>query len=144
MAQLLDKLADLSVRVGDLEARAEAFKRSQQKRRDRKVAQMKAEVQARQDKLQALAEANSDEIASAWTELNQSMRLKAERTRKQIEARKGAIDSGRAERRAVRLELNAMLAIDFASLAMGEAELAVAEAVDARIQADILTDAKWS
>ncbi|WP_299640258.1 hypothetical protein, partial [uncultured Ruegeria sp.] len=73
MTKLSYKLADLSTRVGDIEARAEAFKAEQQEKREQKVVAMKADVQAQQDKLQAAVRSNSDEIASAWAAFNQSM-----------------------------------------------------------------------
>ncbi|MFA3920686.1 hypothetical protein [Ruegeria hyattellae] len=141
MTKLSDKLADLSVRVGDIEARADAFKSEQKEKRELKVATMKADVQAQQDKLQTVVQSKSDEIASAWAALNQSMRDKATSVRKEFEAKKDAIDATHAEHRADRLEFNAALAIDFALVAMEDAELAVAEAIDARIQADVMNNA---
>jgi len=140
MTKLSEKLADLSVRVGDIEARAEAFTQEQQAKRDQTVAEMRAEVAARQDSLQAAAQDKGDEIASAWNAFNQSMRTRAYSIRGQIEAKKDAIDAATAKRRADRLEYNAILAIDFALIAMEDAELAVAEAFDARIYADGQTE----
>ncbi len=140
MTSLSEKLNDLSVRVGDIEARAEAFTREQQAKRDEKVAKMRSEVAARQDNLQAAVQDKGDEIASAWTAFNQSMRDRADSVRGQIEAKKDAIDAARAKRRADRLEYNAILAIDFALIAMEEAELSVAEAFDARIYAGSLSE----
>lgn len=140
MTRLSEKLTDLSVRVGDIEARVEAFQSEQQDKRDQRVATLKAEVKARQDKLQSAVHAKADEISTAWGTFNQSMQQKAESVRNQIEAKKDAIDAGRAARRADRLEFNAALAIDFALVAMEDAELAVTEAIDARLHANALED----
>ena len=139
MTTLSNKLADLSVRVGDIEARAEAFKAEQQEKRDQKVEALKAEVLARQESLQAAVQSKGDEIASAWGTLNQSMRVKAASVRNEIQAKKDAVDASRAANRADRLEFNAGLAIDFALVAMEDAELAVAEAIDARLKAEALS-----
>ncbi|MGV6802712.1 MAG: hypothetical protein ACWA49_00800 [Ruegeria sp.] len=141
MTKLSDKLADLSVQVGDIEARAEAFKAEQQEKREQKVAAMKADVRAQQIKLQAAVQSTSDEIASAWAAFNQSMQDKTVSVRNEIEARLAAIDAGRAEHHADRLEFNAALAIDFALVAMEDAELAVAEAINARLHSDALSAA---
>ena len=108
MTTLSAKLNDLSVRVGDIEARAEAFKTEQQDKRDQKVAAMKADVQDKQDKLQSAVQAKGDEISSAWGAFNQSMRDRAQTVRSKIEAKKDAIDANRASRRADRLEVNAI------------------------------------
>ena len=138
MTTLSTKLNDLSVRVGDIEARAEAFKAEQQEKRDEKVAAMKADVQERQDKLQSAVQSKGDEISSAWGAFNQSMKARADSVRSKIEAKKDAADAGRANRRADRLEANALFALDFALVAMEDAELAVAEAIDARLYAEAL------
>lgn len=138
MTKLSEKLADLSARVGDIEARAEAFRTEQTEKRDLKVAELQAEVAARQERLQTAVAAKGDEISSAWGNFNGAMRARAEAVRQQIAAKKDAADANRAERRAERLELNAALAIDFALVAMEDAELAVAEAIDARLLADDL------
>ena len=55
-----------------------------------------------------------------------------------IEAKKDAIDAERAGDRADRLEFNAVHSVNFALLAIEDAELAVAEAIDARIRSDAL------
>ena len=135
MTELSERIADLSVRVGDIEARAEAFTWEQEARRDEMVAEMRAAVVARQDALQVAVRDQGDQIASAWTAFNTSMRERAEGVKALIEAKKDAVNASRAQRRADRLEANAILAIDFALIAMEDAELAAAEAFDARIHA---------
>ncbi len=138
MAKLSEKLADLSARVGDIEARAEAFRAAQQDKRDQTVAELKADIEAQQNKIQSAVQAKGDEISSAWSSFNSSVRNKASTVRAQIEAKKDAIDASRAGRRADRLEYNAMLTVDFALAAMDEAELAVIESIDARAHSDKL------
>jgi len=128
-----------SARVGDIEARVAAFKNEQKEMRDKKVDAMRAEVKAAQDRLTSSVQEKGDEIASAWDEFNQSMKAKADAVRSTIESKKDAIDAKRAEDRADRLELNAAHAVSFALLAIEDAELAVAEAIDARIHSDSLT-----
>jgi len=139
MTKLSEKLADLSARIGDLEARAEAFKAEQQDKRDRKVKELQDQVQAQWNELESAVSSKTDGVAEAWSSLNLSMREKAEAIRAQVEEKKDAFDATRADHRANRLEYNAQLAIDFAIVAMEEAELAAAEAIDARLYSDSLS-----
>ena len=138
MPTLSEKLSDLSVRVGDIEARAAAFGADQREKRDLKIAEMRANFMARQDNLQAAIQMKGDDVADAWNAFNQSMRERFSNVRAQIGAKKDAFDASRANRRAERLENNAILAIDFALVAIEDAELAVAEAIDARLDAAAL------
>lgn len=136
MTKISEKLGDLSVRVGDIEARAEAFTSEREETRNQKVAELQANAKSQRDRIESAVQSKGDEISAAWTSLNQSMREKAERVYKQIEAKKDAVDATRARDRADWLEANAMLAIDFAVAAMEDAELAAAQAIDARLHAD--------
>ncbi len=141
MVSLSEKLYDLSVGVGDIEARADAFKAEQQENRDKRINDLRRKTQERQDALCSAVQAKGDEISSAWNALNQSMQVRAEKVRTEIEAKKNAVDAERAIRRAEHLEENAVLAIEFAAVAMEDAELAVVEAIDARVHAEALISA---
>lgn len=136
MTKISEKLGDLSVRVGDIEARAEAFTSECEETRNQKVAELQANAKSQRDRIESAVQSKGDEISAAWTSLNQSMCEKAERVYKQIEAKKDTVDATRARDRADWLEANAMLAIDFAIAAMEDAELAAAQAIDARLHAD--------
>lgn len=138
MTKLSEMLGDLSVGVGDIEARAEAFIAEQQERRDAKVAELRSEVHSRQDQLQSKFQDASDEISSAWSEFNRSMKARSQKVQAVIEAKKDVVDAQFAASRADRLERNALFTLDFAIVAMEDAELAVAEALDARLHADEL------
>ena len=140
MPSLSEKLADLAVRVGDVEARAEAFCFEQLQVREQKVEEMRGEIRARKDKLESTVQAANDGISSAWNTFIQSTHDRAEQVRAQIEAKKGAMELERAQRRAERLQHNAILAIDYATLVMEETELAVAEAFQAQIHAGELAE----
>lgn len=136
MTALLDKLSDLSVRVGDIEARAEAFWAEQQERREQKISAMQAEVLARDESLKVAIHSKPDEIALTWAAFRTSLRDKAVSVRSEIETQRDSVRLNRKARRADLLEFNASLAIEFAIVAIEEAELAVAEAIDARLKAD--------
>ena len=138
MPTLSEQLADLSVRVGDIEARIAAFKDGQKEMRDKKVEALKADVEAAHDRLTSSFHTKSDQISSAWAEFHHSVEAKAHAVRSTIKAKKDAIDVKRAADRADQLEFNAAHSVSFALLAIEDAELAVAEAVDARIFADSL------
>jgi len=135
---LSEQLSDLAERVGDIEARIEAFKNEQKEMRERKVAAIRAEVKASQDRLTSAILEKRGEISSAWAQFNQSMEAKADAVRSKIVAKKEAIDLKRAQDRADHLEFNAAHAVGFALVAIEDAELAVAEAIDARLHADEL------
>ncbi|MGI9389514.1 MAG: hypothetical protein ACR2O1_05595 [Boseongicola sp.] len=140
MTNLSEKLADICVQVGDIEARTEAFCFEQPQIRDQMVEGMRTRMIARQGKLQSAVQAGSDEISSIWGAFIQSMQSRAEQVRAQIEAEQSVMELENAKRHAERLQLNAILAVDFAVLAMEDAELAVAEAFQARIQAGEISD----
>jgi hypothetical protein len=135
MTTLFEKLLDLSVRVGDIEARIAAFKATQTKQRDRKVCELKSEVQSYFQELENDIRAAEDEVSTTWTGVNQSLKEKAQKLRSLVEGKEQAVSLERAENRANRLEKNALFAIDFAALAVGEAEVAISEAIDARLHA---------
>ena len=136
MPTLSEQLADLSLRVGDLEARIMAFKREPKQMRDNKVAAMKADAEAAQEHLTSELQATGNEICSAWAGFAQAMKAKASTVRTMIGEEVDAADPERAQERAVRLEANALHSLSFALVAIEDAELAVAEAIDAEIHAE--------
>ncbi|WP_068113430.1 hypothetical protein [Tropicimonas marinistellae] len=141
MAALSDKLADLSVRVGDIEARTEAFCSESQAKRADKLDEMKSVAEGQESDLHVLAHSPKDKVTTAWAQSNRSMQLRAQTVRTLIGERKDAVDAERAVLRAKRSERNAALALDHALAAVAEAELAVAEALDARLRAaDLVAD----
>lgn len=135
MIPLSEQLAELSKRAAAVEQRVEAFKQETEDMRDAKVAKLKADVESAQDRFESSVGAKKSKVTSAWAEFNASMKARAEKVKTEIDAKKEAVDKGRAERRAGRLEDNAAASIAFALLAMEDAEYAVAEAVDARLHA---------
>ena len=135
MITLSDKLADLSVRIGDVEARAYAFCFDTAEKRDQKIMEMQATVRALQDSLQSSVQGKDDEISSVWAELGQAQSTNVARVRAKAKSKKDVTGTVHARRRAESLGTNASLAIDFAIIAMLYAELAVAEALDARVHA---------
>ncbi|ASP35648.1 hypothetical protein [Labrenzia sp. VG12] len=138
MTALAEKLSDLSVHVGDIEARIAAFRGTQERFRDQKVSALKSGVQARIEDLDTRIHNAGDDISSVWTGINQSLKIKAEQIQALIESKRQATDAQRAEHRTQHLERNALLAIEFAALAIEEAEVAVSEAVDARLHANAI------
>lgn len=138
MTPLSDQLAELSERVRDIEGRISVFKNEQSQVRAEKVDALKSRVEKTQDRLTTTLGAKSNEISSAWAEFNRSMQAKASAIRTAVVEKKDAIDASHAQDRADRLEYNAVQSVDFALLAIEDAELAVIEAVDARIHAESL------
>jgi hypothetical protein len=136
MKTLSEQLADLSARAAKVEARADAFKQESHEKRDAKVAEIKAAVESAQNRFETSVKDKNDEIKSAWAEFNANMKARTEKVKAKIEGKKEAIDKGRAEHRADRLENNADVAIGFAILTIEDAEYAVLEALDARLHAE--------
>ncbi|SNS60921.1 hypothetical protein SAMN05421757_102855 [Tropicimonas sediminicola] len=132
---LSDKLSDLSVRVGDVEARAEAFRSESQAGRTRKLDELKAVAEAHRASLLVSDPAGEDDIEAAWAKFGRSILGRIDSVQLLVEPRKDAKDPKDAALRAERLERNAGMAVDHALAAAVDAELAVAEAVDARLRA---------
>ncbi|MEO9573576.1 hypothetical protein [Tateyamaria sp.] len=136
MANLSEKLADLAVIVGDIEARAEAFGREQKSRRKEKIADLRKTAKSARDQAIGAAQSKQDQVSIAWSELHKSMVEREQKVRHQIEETKRSTDRSRAEDLANRLEANAEHALGLARVSIEEAELAIAMAVDARTQAE--------
>jgi hypothetical protein len=100
------------------------------------VAEIKADVESARVRFETSVKDKNDEIESAWAEFNANMKARAEKVMAEIEAKKEAVDKGRAEHRADRLENNAVAAIGFAMFTIEDAEYAVLEALDARLHAE--------
>lgn len=136
MPTLSEQLADLSLRVGDMEARIMAFKSEKNEMRGNKVVSLKADANAAQERLTSELQATDHQISAPWAAFATAIKAKANAVRAMIGEEVDTTDPKRARKRAVRLEVNAEHSLRFALLAIEDAELAVAEAIDAGIHAD--------
>ena len=139
MATLSQTLGDLAVQIGDLEARAEAFRFESAASREQKIKEMRRAVATQQSKQKALLYATGGEISTAWSWFDRSMRERAEAIQTQIPAETDAVGAARDAHQTDRLECHARLAIAFAVIAVSEAELAVAEAISAGLCSERLS-----
>lgn len=134
--KLSEQLAEMSARAVRAEERVESLKTETLKKRDTDVAALQSSVEAARSNFESSVKSKGDEIAAAWTDLNSSMRARAEAVKSAVMSKKEAIEAGHAQLRANKLEANAAATIAFAVLAIEDAELAVADAMDARMIAD--------
>ncbi len=138
MARLSEQLADLSARVATIEARAAELKQVTQDQRDAKLGELKAGVEAAHTKFTNDMQSVNESISSSWSKLNQGLKSGVEQIKSDVAAKREAVELNLAKARADRLEENAEVAIGFAILAIEEADLAIVEAVDARLHAESL------
>lgn len=139
MTKLSEKLSDLSIQIGDVEARTEAFLAETSDRREQRIKALKDTLQQHQNQMQSRIQSAEDGIAGAWQDLAKSLNERFEAAHAQMVSTKARADAHLADRRAAQLEQSAALALDFALVAMEDAELSALKAVDARLLADELT-----
>ena len=136
MTRLADKLADLSVIVGDIEARAEAFGKEQNAKRGEKIAELQSGANATRELIAGEIQSKQDQITSVWSEFHDAILARDRVIREQDREANKSLGAHRTEVIARRLETHAEYSLGFARAAIEEAELAVSEAIDARIRAE--------
>jgi hypothetical protein len=94
-----------------------------------RVEAAKADAEARQDAFQASIREGQASAASHWEDLQASFRKQIDEIKSNIDAKQDAKEARRAMRRAEDAELYATATIDFALLALSEAEIAYADSV---------------
>ncbi len=134
MTSLADKLADLSLVIGDIEARSEAFGKEQQIWRDEKIAVLQKSVNATRDLFSGQVQSKRDNLTSAWNDFQEAMKERDLCLHRHFEESEHSVELNQANELADRLEANAEYAISLAKLAIEEAELSTAKAIDARIR----------
>jgi hypothetical protein len=134
--KLSEQLADMSARAVQVEERVESLKTETLEKRDAQVAALKTSVETARSNFESSVKSKGDEIATAWSDLNSSMKARAETVKSAVMSKKEAIEAGHARLRADMLEENAAATIVFAVMAIEDAEIAVVEAMDARMIAD--------
>ncbi|WP_319545747.1 hypothetical protein [Ruegeria conchae] len=138
MTKLSERLSDLSILIGDVEARAEAFFAESGDRRKQRIKALKDTLKRHQNQMESRIQSTESEIAVVWQDLAERLTERSEMARAQLVSTKTRADAHLADRCAAQLEQNAALALDFALVAMEDAELSALEAVDARLLADEL------
>ena len=134
---LSEQLADLSVRAKHAE---DAFSAAQKEAHDkieaRKQAARAAATTAVEKVNQKIKSAN-DDAARDWNALKAKVAADLAALKANVAEAKHNHDVKRAERRADRLEWDAGFAIDYAIASVEQANLAVLDAIDARVEAEL-------
>ena len=126
----------MSERAKVAEDRAAAARAESREQVEARVATVKADAERRREEAQAQAAKAEDDLTAHWRSLQAGMHDHLQQIRASIDERRDDLDAKLALRRAERAEDNAADAIDFALLAIDEAEESVLEAIDARLIAN--------
>ncbi len=138
MTRLSERLKLLADHAAAIEERAEAARDEAIERRDEKVAEARARLQRQQDAFSAQVTAMSHEAQAAWTGVRDSLKRAGDSMRSRAEKGLHAIELKDAEISATLAEADAIDAIEFALLAVAEADAAVMESIAAAARVDAL------
>ena len=136
---LSDELAKLTARAKETETRAAAARSKARADLEQEVSSARAAAQAQGDKLRQKATDSEGRISDWWVDAQKSWNEHIAAIQGDIETKKAELDVGKARRKAVRREDDAILAIDYAYGAIEEAEYAVLDAVLTRKEAEELS-----
>lgn len=138
---LSEQLADLSVRAKHAE---DAFSAAQKEARDKfevRKQQAHAAATSAVAKVDQDIKAAGDSVTRDWTTMKAKVAADASALKAHVAEAKHEYDAKRAQGRADRLEWEAGFAIDYAIASVEQANLAVLDAIDGRLQADLANQA---
>ena len=138
MKMLSEQLNDLASKVAGLEKMAIAAQEETSEKLEERLETAKADAKVRQDAFQSRIDEEQKTLASNWKKLQANFRNQVEQIKSSIDAKLDEQEDKRVMRRADDTELYAEAAIEFAALALDEAEVAALEAIKARAMADSL------
>ena len=138
MKMLSEQLNDLASKVAGLEKMAIAAQEETSEKLEERLEIAKADAKVRQDAFQSRIDEEQKTLASNWKKLQANFRNQVEQIKSSIDAKLDEQEDKRVMRRADDTELYAEAAIEFAALALDEAEVAALEAIKARAMADSL------
>jgi hypothetical protein len=138
---LSEQLADLSVRAKHAE---DAFSAAQKEAHDKfevRKQQAHAAATSAVAKVDQDIKAAGDSVTRDWTTMKAKVAADAAALKAHVAETKHELDVKRAQGRADRLEWEAGFAIDYAIASVEQANLAVLDAIDGRLQADVASQA---
>jgi hypothetical protein len=133
---LSDKLAKLSARAKEAEARGAAGRSKAKTDLQADVETSRAAAQDRAKTLRESADAKKDKLSVWWYDMQRAWNEHVAKIRDDVDTKRAEHDVDRAQRRADRKADDAVFAVDFAYSAIEEAEYAVLDAELARVDAD--------
>lgn len=138
MKKLSKTLRGLADRAENAEKKVEAAENETRDKVESHVEASKAHAKARQDEFKAKVVARKTAAGSDWEKLQADHNQRVEKIKSTLGAKKDAVSQKVAAHRADDAEDYATSSIDFALIAIDDAEIATLEAVDARAYAESL------
>ncbi len=138
MAKLSEQLGLLADRAAAIEQRAEAARNEAAEKRDVKVAEARAGLEAQQEAFTEQVTAMSGDIQAEWRGLKDSLQSARDKMRSNVDKGVRTVELKDAELAADLAEGYAYDAVEFALLAVAEADAAVMDSVAARVRANEL------
>jgi hypothetical protein len=136
--RLSQKLKDLSVYVSEAEKSIDAFAKETAEKRDAKISDLKTSAKTAKSEFEAKIQSLDDKVTSSWSKVNEYFYEHVEGAKAAVSEKKDEVELSYAEARAKHLADNAAASIAFALSTIREAELAVAEALDAELHVEAL------
>ena len=133
-----DDLYKLGDRARTAEDRAVKARTQAKDELQREIGQVRKSVEQQGSMLHAKADSSKDRLSSQWQSMEASWNKHIAKIHEDMDRRKAELDKNRAVRRADNAESDAEFAIDFALGAIEEAEYAVLDAIESRMEADEL------
>ena len=138
MTKLSEQLRLLADRAAAIEVRADAAHEEAVEKRDEKVAEAQARLKKQQEAFSAQVTAMSEDAKAAWGGVKDSLKTAGDKMRSNVEKGVHALEAKDAKVSADWAEDYAYDAIEFALLAVAEADAAVMESIAARARANEL------
>jgi hypothetical protein len=138
LAKLSEQLRLLADRAATIEQRAEAAQKAAAEKRDEKVAEARARLKKQQEAFSAQVTAMSEDAQAEWRGLKDALKSAGDKMRYNVEKGVHALEVNDAEASADWAEAYASDSVEFALLAVAEADAAVMEAIAARARASEL------
>ena len=142
MKKFSEKLHELADHVSKLEKKVTAAEEQNEEKVEAEVNTSKANAKVRQDEFKAKVGEGKEAAASQWEELQTNYNRQVAQIKSNIEDKKETFQLNRAVERAEDAEVLAAISIDFALMAIDDAEISVLEAIEARAYSDALAKTK--
>jgi len=133
-----EKLKELSDRLAIAEKRVAEAQKERNENVEASIQRAKADAKARQESYKARAKETRTAAGAKLQELQDNYHREVQQIKNKIETEKEARDAKKANKRADDSEAYAAATIDFAIMAIDEAEIALLEAIAARAYAESL------
>ena len=138
MTELDQQIDKLTNRAKEAAAHVHASTSTTKDKLETQVSAARVAADKTTQELQAKAAGSRDDVSKRWTAIRQDWHDHIAQIQSKVDTQKQELDLDRAEHRAAWAEADALAAVDFAYLAIEDAEWAVLDAVLARAEADEL------